>query len=210
MWLVGGPASSCTMAVLFLNQRVVLVLEVSCVCVFILVVVVMFLGGSEPTPSAPATVETLPPISTMKTISTVDSTFAFGSRFGHKRQPTKRFFNKKITSDLKYLQPIRIKDGLKYQPIEVYPSTVESKERFTLLMQTFNRTDLLIKLLNHYSGMQFLDRIVVVWNNLDEKPPKELWNELTPHPVKVVFVQQKINLMRNRLLAFPEIETEGM
>lgn len=85
-----------------------------------------------------------------------------------------------------------------------------SEERFTLILQTYNRTDILVRLLNHYSAVPGLDKILVVWNNLDEVPPFELWIRYAPHPVPVVFLRQVENKMRNRLKPFKEIDTKGL
>uniref|UniRef100_A0A2K6M9Q6 Exostosin like glycosyltransferase 2 n=2 Tax=Rhinopithecus TaxID=542827 RepID=A0A2K6M9Q6_RHIBE len=85
-------------------------------------------------------------------------------------------------------------------------STMDS---FTLIMQTYNRTDLLLKLLNHYQAVPNLHKVIVVWNNIGEKAPDELWNSLGPHPIPVIFKQQTANRMRNRLQVFPELETNG-
>ena len=98
----------------------------------------------------------------------------------------------------------------KYKPTQIYPdSLVDADEKFTILMQTFNRTDLLLRLLNHYSAARHLDRIVVVWNNVDELPPVELWASLEPHPVPVLFLPQSENKIQNKLQSFPQIKTEG-
>ena len=80
---------------------------------------------------------------------------------------------------------------------------------FTVLLQTYNRTDLLLKLLHHYSAIPNVDRIVVVWNNVGVTPPIDLWNSFQPHPVPVDFLPQSANKMRNRLQNFREIRTEG-
>ena len=94
---------------------------------------------------------------------------------------------------------------------QIYPdSLVDADEKFTVVMQTFNRTDLMLRLLNHYSGMRHLDKILVVWNNVDELPPVELWTSLEPHPVPVLFLPQSENKIQNRLQAFPQIKTEGV
>ena len=99
----------------------------------------------------------------------------------------------------------------KYRPNPIYPdSLVDAEEKFTLLMLTFNRTDLMLRLLNHYSAMRHLDRIVVVWNNVDELPPVELWTSLEPHPVPVLFLPQSENKIQNRLQGFPQIATKGV
>uniref|UniRef100_A0A8C5SSW3 Glycosyl transferase 64 domain-containing protein n=1 Tax=Laticauda laticaudata TaxID=8630 RepID=A0A8C5SSW3_LATLA len=83
-----------------------------------------------------------------------------------------------------------------------------ASDSFTIIMQTYNRTDLLLKLLNHYQAMPHLQKVIVVWNNVGEKAPEETWNTLGPHPVPVVFKVQTVNHMRNRLQVFPELETK--
>lgn len=83
-------------------------------------------------------------------------------------------------------------------------------DSFTLIMQTYNRTDLLLRLLNHYQAVPHLQKVIVVWNNIGEKSPDELWNSLGPHPVPVIFKPQTVNRMRNRLQAFPELETKAV
>ncbi|XP_070795448.1 exostosin-like 2 [Pituophis catenifer annectens] len=85
-----------------------------------------------------------------------------------------------------------------------------ASDSFTLIMQTYNRTDLLLKLLNHYQAMPHLQKVIVVWNNVGEKAPEETWNTLGPHPVPVIFKVQTVNHMRNRLQVFPELETKAV
>lgn len=84
-----------------------------------------------------------------------------------------------------------------------------ASDSFTLIMQTYNRTDLLLKLLNHYQAIPHLHKVIVVWNNVGEKAPEETWNSLGPHPVPVIFKVQTANRMRNRLQVFPELDTKG-
>ena len=50
-----------------------------------------------------------------------------------------------------------------------------------------------MKLLNHYCAVPRLDKIIVVWNNIDEQPPLEVWIKYAPHPVPVLFLQQDEN-----------------
>ncbi|XP_061489827.1 exostosin-like 2 [Rhineura floridana] len=85
-----------------------------------------------------------------------------------------------------------------------------ASDSFTLIMQTYNRTDLLLKLLNHYQAIPHLHKVIVVWNNIGEKAPEEIWNSLGPHPVPVIFKTQTVNRMRNRLQVFPELETKAV
>ncbi|KAJ8011178.1 hypothetical protein DPEC_G00055470 [Dallia pectoralis] len=81
---------------------------------------------------------------------------------------------------------------------------------FTVVMQTFNRTDVLLRVLNHYQAVPHLQRIIIVWNNVGEAPPRALWDSLGPHPVPVVFKEQQVNSMRNRLQPFVEIRTDAV
>lgn len=85
----------------------------------------------------------------------------------------------------------------------------EDEHMFTVIIQTYNRTDVLLKLLNHYQALPHLHQIIIVWNNVGEQTPLRLWNSLGPHPVPVVFKEQASNRMRNRLQPFPEIVTDG-
>ncbi|CAM2118764.1 exostosin-like 2 [Lepidochelys kempii] len=97
--------------------------------------------------------------------------------------------------------------NLRREPKSQSQSALDS---FTLVMQTYNRTDLLLKLLNHYQAIPHLHKVIVVWNNVGEKMPEEMWNSLGPHPVPVVFKVQTMNHMRNRLQIFPELETKAV
>ena len=99
-----------------------------------------------------------------------------------------------------------------YQTSNVHTTlhNITEQNRFTIILQTYNRTDILVRLLNHYSAVARLDKIIVVWNNIDELPPFELWMKFAPHPVPVVFLKQEENKMRNRLKPFSEIETKGV
>ncbi|XP_015228697.1 PREDICTED: exostosin-like 2 [Cyprinodon variegatus] len=84
------------------------------------------------------------------------------------------------------------------------------EEKFTIIIQTYNRTDILLKLLNHYQAVPHLQLIIIVWNNIGQQTPAKLWESLGPHPVQVIFKEQASNQMRNRLQLFPEIATNAV
>ena len=111
-------------------------------------------------------------------------------------------------SDSVYLKTISVSEDESYKPLNMYKSV--EQEKFTILIQTFNRTDLLMRVLNHFSAVHEVDRIIVVWNTMGEEPPYDWWGGLEPHPVEVVFLEQSVNKVRNRLQRFPEIRTEGI
>lgn len=87
--------------------------------------------------------------------------------------------------------------------------STEEEQRFTVIIQTYNRTDILLKLLNHYQAVPHIRQIIIVWNNVGEQTPLRLWNSFGPHPVPVIFKEQSSNRMRNRLQPFREIDTDG-
>ncbi|RXN35370.1 exostosin-like 2 [Labeo rohita] len=87
---------------------------------------------------------------------------------------------------------------------------LDPEDSFTIIMQTYNRTDILLKLLNHYQAVPHLQCIIIVWNNPSESPPRKLWDEFGPHPVPVIFKEQSVNRMRNRLQPHPEIKTDAV
>ena len=50
------------------------------------------------------------------------------------------------------------------------PSWVK-EDQFTIILNTFQRTDLLLQSLKHYSVMKRVSKIVVYWSNVDAEPP---------------------------------------
>ncbi|KAL4656105.1 exostosin-like 2 [Arapaima gigas] len=113
--------------------------------------------------------------------------------------------------DHKGLGHISIERALRRQGGDAAPRRAAnpSADSFTIIMQTYNRTDVLLKLLNHYQAVPHLHQIIIVWNNVGEKAPQELWDSLGPHPVPVLFKEQSVNRMRNRMQPFPELETDA-
>ena len=96
-------------------------------------------------------------------------------------------------------------------PSRLYPlsSFQEGSSTFAIVILAYNRSDLLLRLLNHYSAMPHLEMIVVVWNSQEATPPSEEWERLGPHPVTVEFKVQLENRLRNRLQIFDEIKSSG-
>ena len=92
-------------------------------------------------------------------------------------------------------------------PLSSFRDKIE--DSFSIIILTYNRTDILLRLLNHYCAMPHLERIIVVWNCLEMAPPAEEWEQLGPHPVPVEFKVQQENRLRNRLQVFSEITSSG-
>ena len=103
-------------------------------------------------------------------------------------------------------------DKKHHKPLSrLYPLTSfqEGSLTFAIVILAYNRSDLLLRLLNHYSAMPHLETIVVVWNSQEATPPREEWEHLGPHPVQVEFKVQLENRLRNRLQLFYEIKSSG-
>ena len=95
--------------------------------------------------------------------------------------------------------------------LHLYPwRSFAPSDTFSLIILTFNRSDILFRVLNHYCSMAYLEKVVVVWNNVNQTPPVKRWEELGPHPVPVRFIVQRENKLRNRLQPFPEIQSAGL
>lgn len=83
-----------------------------------------------------------------------------------------------------------------------------SNENFTIIMQTFERLDLLSMIIPSYCNMSRVDRILIVWNNVNMSIPPEL-NEMPCDRAELIFIPMKTNRVRNRFQPFSEIRTEG-
>lgn len=78
---------------------------------------------------------------------------------------------------------------------------------FTLVIQTYKRNDLLHRLLSHYCKFDAVDRIIIVWNNVNESVPDFL--HYLPCGPQLFYLKQRENTIRNRFQPFPQIRTEG-
>ena len=74
------------------------------------------------------------------------------------------------------------------------------------MIVTYNRDDVLYWQLENLYEMPFLNKIVVIWNNIDREPPKS-WPKLH---VPVQFVKATKNSLNNRFLPLDVIETEAV
>jgi hypothetical protein len=70
--------------------------------------------------------------------------------------------------------------------------------KFTVIMQTYDRDEILVQLVNHYAKSALIDRFVIVWNDINRKPDfaDDTW-QLQPGQELHVFEQEK-NSMNNR------------
>lgn len=81
------------------------------------------------------------------------------------------------------------------------------REQFTMVLLTYERSDVLIKAITRLKGLPYLNKVIVVWNN--PAPPSENlgWPEIG---VPVIVLKMSKNSLNNRFLPFEAIETEAI
>ena len=90
-----------------------------------------------------------------------------------------------------------------------YPGIIHYEcEPFTIVMMTYKRVSILPKVLHHYCKTPLLDKIIVIWNNVEEAIPSDLLKLNLSCAVPLLFIKEKENKMTNRFKARPEIKTE--
>jgi hypothetical protein len=83
-------------------------------------------------------------------------------------------------------------------------SNMLNNEKFTLYMITYDRDELMLKLVQHYSKSNLVDKIVISWNNIDRKPPSpDVFNSEKP----VYIIEETEDSLNNRYRPHPDIIT---
>ncbi|CAI2348607.1 unnamed protein product [Caenorhabditis sp. 36 PRJEB53466] len=80
------------------------------------------------------------------------------------------------------------------------------REQFTAVLLTYERDAVLVGALERLHQLPYLNKIIVVWNNVHRDPP-ETWPSLH---VPVEFIRVKENSLNNRFVPWDRIETEAV
>ncbi|CAG2185009.1 EXTL3 [Mytilus edulis] len=81
------------------------------------------------------------------------------------------------------------------------------REQFTLVMLTYERSNVLITALQRLKGLPFLNKAVVVWNNPAPPTPDLKWPDIG---VPIHVIKTTKNSLNNRFLPYDVIETEAI
>ncbi|CAD5212457.1 unnamed protein product [Bursaphelenchus okinawaensis] len=81
------------------------------------------------------------------------------------------------------------------------------REQFTAVIQTYNRDSVLNVTLADLNRLPYLNKVIVVWNNIDRSPESLIWPKLH---CPIVFVKPKQNSLNNRFMPLDEIKTEAV
>ena len=82
-------------------------------------------------------------------------------------------------------------------------------DKYTLIMPAFRRNDLLSTVLRHYCNFSGVDKIILVWNNVNEDPPSPNMSRHLHCTRNIIILAQRVNLITNRFLPVEHINTEG-
>lgn len=74
--------------------------------------------------------------------------------------------------------------------------------RFLVVILTHNRDSVLFASLERLNRCPYLNKVLVVWNNLDRQPPNT-WPKLH---VPLIFVRAKTNSLNNRFLPYDQVK----
>lgn len=81
-------------------------------------------------------------------------------------------------------------------------------EQFSIVLLTYNRNDMLMKTLERLKSMPYLNKILVVWNGVENPPHEKLvWPDVGV-PLELVRVER--NSLNNRFIPYDGIETDAI
>ncbi|KAF1762148.1 hypothetical protein GCK72_010410 [Caenorhabditis remanei] len=80
------------------------------------------------------------------------------------------------------------------------------REQFTVILLTYERDSVLVGALERLHQLPYLNKILVVWNNIHREPP-DTWPSLH---VPVEFIRVTENSLNNRFVPWDRIETESV
>ena len=97
---------------------------------------------------------------------------------------------------------------LKYVQEVFQPKVDVDLEEFTMIMLTYKRVKMLSRLILHYCNAKKLQKIIVVWNDVDSEIPHHILELNKSCQARLEFVRERENKLTNRFKPRPEIETD--
>ncbi|XP_014677996.1 PREDICTED: exostosin-like 2 [Priapulus caudatus] len=92
-------------------------------------------------------------------------------------------------------------------PLRTRPAAVP---RFTVVMMTYRRNDLLRMVLTNYSKMAFIYRIILLWHNLGEEVPDFPYDIVKGAGKELIVIRPERNLLSNRMRLSADLMTEAV
>lgn len=141
---------------------------------------------------------------------------------GFQQMPSRKLFIRypKDFKEKDYLQPNAYNYGQQFLEKMTIPSKALSfidphlgvgrswpKEKFTVLIVTYHRENILKQILSQYKNLPFLDRIVLVWNAQDNNVNKSVIPDIG---VPIHVISNGKNSLNNRFLPLEVIRTQAI
>lgn len=82
------------------------------------------------------------------------------------------------------------------------------QENCTMVMMTYRRVEILPKILMHYCNVLQLQRIIVVWNDINSTIPMNVTDLTNSCRADLLFVMSEKNYLTNRYIPRKELETD--
>ena len=103
----------------------------------------------------------------------------------------------------------KIPEHLQKYVLKIFQPKVDvAVEEFTMIMLTYKRVKMLSKLISHYCSAKRLQKILVIWNDVDSVIPHHILELNNSCQTRLEFVQEKENKLTNRFKPRPQIETD--
>jgi alpha-1,4-N-acetylglucosaminyltransferase EXTL3 len=112
-----------------------------------------------------------------------------------------------ISADLSY-HPIN--DGIGGSGLEFSKSLGGDfpNEQFTIVLLTYERVPILMRTLERLKGLAYLNKVLIVWNGINQAPREDfVWPDIG---VPIVLVKVDRNSLNNRFLPYDAIETDAI
>ena len=84
----------------------------------------------------------------------------------------------------------------------------DEQQNCTLVMQTYKREKILSRILMHYCKIPLLQKILVIWNDVETAVPEALKNLTQSCGTELIYIVSEENKLTNRYIPRSEIETD--
>ena len=100
---------------------------------------------------------------------------------------------------------------VKQEVLKLKWNVFTTSEKYTIVVMTYKRNDLLKQFLMHYNQKSFprLEKIVVIWNNIGVPLNETTFVSNIPNAATIKFIVAKSNTLRNKMTPHPEVTTNG-
>ena len=119
------------------------------------------------------------------------------------------FYNSTVSPTVLTTVMPTVMEQVRRPQYETWPNWASlSTDTFTVLVLTFKRNDNLASVLKFYCNLALVDRVIIVWNDVDEAIPENFLNYGCSK--EIYFMKPVTKSVNNGFVPYSEIRTEGM